>query len=256
MESKNLVIGIIVLLFVLLTAVGSVLIYRHTKEEKNIATNTDAVATESDSTETDATESDATITDAFKATYTDTIVETPTDTNAVVEEETTTQELTTLDTTELSTTVATEIDANQNTGNNETQLLEGTIEDIPNPTTTEEPKVYSPAISDYEFSLLCQVVECETHGADQVSKGHIVHVIRNRIYRKEWGSTWSTVILEPYQFGRRSDVTQSTIDAVNIALNSEDTTYGAIAFHSGGYSSTFFGYRYVFTDAVGHHFYI
>ena len=121
--------------------------------------------------------------------------------------------------------------------------IDGDIEDIPIP------------ISDYDFNLLCQVVECETHGGDLESKTHIVNVIRNRLSRPEWGSTYSSVILEPYQFGRRSDITQDTIDAVNYALSNPDNTYGSIAFHSGGYSNTFFGYGYVFTDAVGHHFY-
>ena len=121
--------------------------------------------------------------------------------------------------------------------------IDGDIEDIPIP------------ISDYDFNLLCQVVECETHGGDMESKSHIVNVIRNRLSRPEWGSTYSSVILEPYQFGRRSDITQDTIDAVNYALSNPDNTYGSIAFHSGGYSNTFFGYGYVFTDAVGHHFY-
>lgn len=221
-----------------------------------IPTDTDATTEETtvvNPTITDATVSDATITDATvtDATVTDTTATDASELDATVSNATAT------DTTTLEMDLFTTQEVENNVANgSEPSTLENSIEDIPNPTTTEEPKFQSPAISDYEFSLLCQVVECETHGADRESKAHIVHVIRNRIYRREWGSTWSTVILEPNQFGRRSDVTQSTIDAVNYALETEDTTYGCIAFHSGGWCATFFGYRYVFTDSVGHKFYI
>ena len=253
---KNIYALIFFIILLILSTISLVVLI---KNRQNKEKETEKIETETDATQTNATESDIqTITDTVDHTLTDTIiVPTPTDTNAVVttEEKATETEASTATITESSNT-DTDI---PNNGTTTLCTIEHTIEEIPNPTTTEEPTTQepvSPTISDYEFGLLCQVVECETHGGDRISKGHIVHVIRNRIYRREWGSTWSSVILEPYQFGRRSDVTQDTIDAVNTALASEDTTYGSIAFHSGGYSSTFFGYRYVFTDAVGHHFYI
>lgn len=252
---KNIYALIFFIVLLVISVISLVFIIKNKQQKETVN-----IETETDATQTDATETDIQmITDTVDHTLTDTvIVPTPTDTNAVE----TTEEV--KDTTEEKTEVATTTESSStdtdipNNGTTTICEIEHTIQDIPNP-TTEEPTTQepiSPAISDYEFSLLCQVVECETHGADQVSKGHIVHVIRNRMARPEWGSTWASVILEPYQFGRRSDVTQDTINAVNIALAKEDTTYGSIAFHSGGYSSTFFGYRYVFTDAVGHHFYI
>lgn len=114
----------------------------------------------------------------------------------------------------------------------------------------EDPMAY-----DQEFWYMCQVVEAETHGCDQDSKVHVAHVIRNRVNSPLFPNTITQVCLQPSQFVLRSDVEQSTIDAVNYALSIEDTTGGALFFHSGGYTSTFSGASYVFTDSCGHHFY-
>lgn len=247
----------------ILLAVGALLntfqlvsIEKRIKKLENIAVNVYEIPTNIDATATDATITDAIVTNATitDATINDATVTDATITDATVTDATITDVAIVLeDSTMVGFEEQFELSSN-GTGN--VYDLEDTLEDIPNPTTTEEPAVVNPPMTDYDFNLLCQVVECETHGADRESKAHIVHVIRNRIYRSEWGSSWSSVILEPYQFGRRADVTQDTINAVNYALSIEDTTYGCIAFHSGGWSATFFGYRYVFTDNVGHKFYI
>lgn len=103
--------------------------------------------------------------------------------------------------------------------------------------------------------VVYEVVECEVHGGDKESKMHVAHVIRNRVNSDLFPNNYYDVCTSPYQFGMRSDVEESTIDAVNEAMATGDTTGGALFFHSMGYSDSFNGYGYIFTDNVGHHFY-
>lgn len=108
---------------------------------------------------------------------------------------------------------------------------------------------------DSELWYMYEVVEAETHGCDQDSKVHVAHVIMNRVNSPLFPNTITQVCLQSGQFVLRSDVDQSTIDAVNYALSIGDTTGGALYFHSGGYTETFNGASYIFTDSCGHHFY-
>lgn len=103
--------------------------------------------------------------------------------------------------------------------------------------------------------VVYEVVECEVHGGDKESKMHVAHVIRNRVNSDLFPNNYYDVCTSPYQFGMRSDVEESTIDAVNEAMATGDTTGGALFFHSMEYSDSFNGYGYIFTDNVGHHFY-
>ena len=103
--------------------------------------------------------------------------------------------------------------------------------------------------------VVYEVVECEVHGGDKESKMHVAHVIRNRVNSGLFPDDYYTVCTSPYQFCRRSDVEQSTIDAVNEAMQTADTTGGALFFHSMEWMSSWGGYDYIFTDNVGHHFY-
>lgn len=103
--------------------------------------------------------------------------------------------------------------------------------------------------------VVYEVVECEVHGGDKESKMHVAHVIRNRVWSDLFPDDYYTVCTSPYQFCTRSDVEQSTIDAVNEAMATADTTGGALFFHSMEWMSSWGGYAYIFTDNVGHHFY-
>ncbi len=103
--------------------------------------------------------------------------------------------------------------------------------------------------------VVYEVVECEVHGGDKESKMHVAHVIRNRVWSDLFPNNYYDVCTAPYQFCIRSDVEQSTIDAVNEAMSIGDTTGGALFFHSMEYMDSWGGYEYIFTDNVGHHFY-
>ena len=115
-------------------------------------------------------------------------------------------------------------------------------------TTTEE------EIADIPW-VVYEVVECEVHGGDKESKMHVAHVIRNRVNSDLFPNDYYSVCTYPNQFCTRSDVEQSTIDAVNEAMSIGDTTGGALFFHSMEYMDSWGGYAYIFTDNVGHHFY-
>ena len=118
----------------------------------------------------------------------------------------------------------------------------------------EETPVETPAYSD-EFMTICSVVEAETHGADMESKMRIACVIRNRVNDSRFPSSYYGVCTQANQFASRWDIEQSTIDAVNAALNGGDITGGALWFctcGSGCWASQ--NATYLFTDSVGHHF--
>ena len=123
------------------------------------------------------------------------------------------------------------------------------------PEQSDEPYSEDGQAYDSELWYMYEVVEAETHGCDQESKMHVAHVIMNRVNSPLFPNTITQVCLQSGQFVLRSDVEQSTIDAVNYALTIGDTTGGALYFHSGGYTETFSGASYIFTDSCGHHFY-
>ena len=127
-------------------------------------------------------------------------------------------------------------------------------------TTTEVTEEYVEEYVEPEYSgdipwVVYEVVECEVHGGDKESKMHVAHVIRNRVWSDLFPNNYYDVCTAPYQFGMRSDVEQSTIDAVNEAMSIGDTTYGALFFHSMDWMAEWGGYSWKFTDNVGHHFY-
>lgn len=105
------------------------------------------------------------------------------------------------------------------------------------------------------IDVICKVVEAETHGADYDSKVRIVHVIRNRVSDGRFPNDYISVCTQANQFASRSDVEDSTRQAVNDALNMSDTTNGALWFctcSSGCWASA--NATYLFTDSVGHNF--
>lgn len=109
--------------------------------------------------------------------------------------------------------------------------------------------------SDEDFTAICRVVEAEAHGADLNSKMHIVHVILNRSASPEFPDSVQDVCNQPGQFVKRNDVEQSTVDAVNEAVSSSDTTQGALFFCTCRGCWTERNKEFLFTDAVGHDFY-
>lgn len=128
------------------------------------------------------------------------------------------------------------------------------VRSIPIEEITTEKATTEEEIADIPW-VVYEVVECEVHDGDKESKMHVAHVIRNRVNSDLFPNDYYSVCTSPNQFCTRSDVEQSTIDAVNEAMATGDTTGGALFFHSMGYSDSFNGYGYIFTDNVGHHFY-
>lgn len=109
-----------------------------------------------------------------------------------------------------------------------------------------------------ELNYLYRCVEIEVHGGDFMSKAHVAQVVFNRLddENKVWGETLTEIITRPNQFSHGNVyVTEQTKQACAFAFEMPDFTSGAVAFHSGTKSETFFGREYVFTDSVGHHFY-
>lgn len=104
------------------------------------------------------------------------------------------------------------------------------------------------------FMTLCAVVEAETHECNAGAKARIVHVVRNRVNSSEFPNSYLGVC-NSGEFVQNWNIQQSTIEAVDTALNMADTTNGALFFctcGSGCYASTH--KEYLFTDDVGHHF--
>ena len=81
-------------------------------------------------------------------------------------------------------------------------------------------------------------------------------VIFNRVEDGRFGEDIEEVITRPRQFvyGRK-ELTEDTILAVQYAYEIEDTTNGALYFHSGKKRETFNKAKYIFTDDAGHNFY-
>ena len=107
-----------------------------------------------------------------------------------------------------------------------------------------------------EVRLICRVVETETYQCDFDSKVNIANVVLNRIESGEFGETVEEVITTESQFAYdREVITEDTILAVMFAFEFEDTTNGALYFHSTKQTHTFCGKSYIFSDDAVHHFY-
>lgn len=107
-----------------------------------------------------------------------------------------------------------------------------------------------------EVRLICRVVETETYQCDFDSKVNVANVVLNRIESGEFGETVEEIITTESQFAYgREVITEDTILATMFAYEMEDTTYGALFFHSNEKTDVFCGRNYIFTDNVGHNFY-
>lgn len=120
----------------------------------------------------------------------------------------------------------------------------------------DPPETIFDYFTEYEVKLICRVVETETYQCDFDSKVNVANVVLNRVESGEFGETVEEVITTESQFAYgREVITEDTILAAMFAYEMEDTTYGALFFHSNEKTDVFCGRNYIFTDNVGHNFY-
>ena len=114
--------------------------------------------------------------------------------------------------------------------------------------------IYDVFTSD-EIYLMQRCIETETFEGSFASKVNVANVIFNRLNSDEFPNTIHKIIV-PVQFAfGRKDISEDTKLALEYAYMFEDTTYGALFFHSNPKTATFNGANYIFTDDIGHHFY-
>lgn len=106
-----------------------------------------------------------------------------------------------------------------------------------------------------EIYLMQRCIETETFEQDFMSKVNVANVILNRIESDKFPDKVNKVIVRgQFAFGR-TNISEDTKLALEYAFMINDTTQGALYFHSMSYRSKFNGANYIFTDAAGHHFY-
>ena len=107
-----------------------------------------------------------------------------------------------------------------------------------------------------EIYLMQRCIETETFEQSFDSKVNVANVILNRIEDRRFGNSVNEIITSPKQFAfGRKDISEDTNLALEYAYMFEDTTDGALYFHSLSYRPKFSGANYIFTDDAGHHFY-
>lgn len=123
--------------------------------------------------------------------------------------------------------------------------------------TFDPPETIYDYYSEEEIRLMQKVIETECYDQDFVSKCNVASVIINRIEGdKSFGQTVEEVVTMKNQFAYgRENISESTRLALEYAFQIEDTTHGALFFHSNEKTETFCGHKYLFTDSAGHHFY-
>ena len=121
---------------------------------------------------------------------------------------------------------------------------------------------------EYELIMLYRIVEAEATGGESDAKINVAHVIFNRVNSDQFPDTIERVIFQKNQFSPISDgrygtvkITESTISAVNAALNGIDTTNGSTFFmyraDSGKNNVTWFdnNLEFVMKDSIGHEYF-
>ena len=120
----------------------------------------------------------------------------------------------------------------------------------------DPPETIYDVFTDDEINLICKTVETECYMKDFISKCNVASVIFNRIEMEGYGDTITDIICCENQFAYgRNNITEDTILAVEYAFCIEDTTNGCVAFRSDICPTSWYGWRYAFTDESGHHFY-
>lgn len=109
-----------------------------------------------------------------------------------------------------------------------------------------------------EILLLQRAVETEAYDCDFESKVNVACVILNRVEDENFSNNLVEVITvtNPKQFAYgRTEITEDTKLAVEYAYMIEDTTDGALYFHSNPKTEYFNGAKFIFKDNAGHCFY-
>ncbi len=107
-------------------------------------------------------------------------------------------------------------------------------------TNTVAAPIYTSKVVNYteeDYQALCRIVEAEATGCDIIGKILVANVVINRVNSPRFANTITDVIFSPRQFSPISDgryytvtVSQSTIEAVDRALDGEDYSQGALYF--------------------------
>ena len=120
----------------------------------------------------------------------------------------------------------------------------------------DPPETVFDVFSEEEVKLICRVVETECYQQDFESKCNVANVIFNRYESDQFGETIEEIITAENQFAYGRDIiTEDTILSVMYSFEIEDTTNGALFFHSNEKTDTFNGADYIFSDSCGHNFY-
>lgn len=120
----------------------------------------------------------------------------------------------------------------------------------------DPPETIYDYFTDEEINLICRVVETETYQCDFDSKVNVANVIFNRLEHEAFDSTVIEIVTNNNQFAYwRKNISDDTLLAVEYAFMFEDTTSGALYFHSNKKKETFCGKEYIFSDKAVHHFY-
>ena len=107
-----------------------------------------------------------------------------------------------------------------------------------------------------EITLLCQMVQTEIGNGDFDSKTRIASVVFNRIDSDEFPNTITAVIKAPSQFAySNTRIDETTVLACEYVFMFGDTADGAVAFHSGKSTETFFGRHNLHLEDPWHSFY-
>lgn len=119
------------------------------------------------------------------------------------------------------------------------------------------PQTIFDAYTEEEITLICRVVETECYDQDFMSKCNVASVILNRVEQGgEFGGSVTEVITKKNQFAYyRENITQDTILSIMYVYEIGDTTDGCIAFRSDRSPETWYGWKRMFTDEAGHHYY-
>lgn len=135
-------------------------------------------------------------------------------------------------------------------------------------TEEAETKYASFSLTMEEIAILERIVEAEATGGSIDSKIHVAHVILNRCLSDGFPNDVESVVFEKKQFAPISDgryytveITNSTKEAVRLALTMDDTVGGAVYFallknvKNTKTRSWFDTLEFIFMDDLGHSFF-
>lgn len=127
--------------------------------------------------------------------------------------------------------------------------------------TEEETITYPDLYADFtqeEIYMIQRVVETETYTADIDSKMNIASVVFNRLNHpnNKYGDDIIAIITAPNQFAYwRTEISETTIEAIERVYKYGDTTGGCIAYRSDEHPQYWYSWELQFVDSVNHGFY-